>query len=411
MAIAFVRANIVGRSNGQSAVASAAYRSGERLHDDRYAKTHDYGRKGGIVAAGIEAPEGSPSWVFDREMLWNQVEAVERRKDSQLARELILALPHELDRANQVELARGFAAFLAAQGMGVDWAVHLPSKRGADTNVHAHLLCTTREITHDGFGGKEAGSRARSWNQDAWMDSTKRQYEAMANERLRARGYAPISFEERAGKGGEHLGPVATATKRREDAKLEKYEIELKKELNATLASIDHEIALLEKERQEVRPEVQKPVAAASPAPRPEVRPEVQKPAPAAPRQGGLTPDQLVAYLDRHQTKTGQGFSQTLLSQAEEFNTLTRARESKAITKQRYDEKIVRLDAQITSTKKAAEGVITRGLVASKVSEQEAPRMARDMLGEVLHRLGVYTIFDKIRADARKIEKLWGMER
>lgn len=289
MAIAFVRTKIVGRSNGQSAVASASYRSGQRLHDDRYAKTHDYGRKGGIIATGIEAPEDSPAWVFDRERLWNTVEATEIRKDARLARELILALPHELPKTDQVELTRAFAAALTMQGMGVDWAVHLASKEGVDTNVHAHLLCTTREITPDGFGGKQAGGRAREWNKDSWLEGIKRQYESMANERLQARGYAPISFDDRAGKGGPHLGPVETKKWRKAVRELKKAQAEVGRaeaERDTTLAEYDRQIDEMWKARdEERRQEAEARARASTPrAPAPPPAPAiVPRPAPRQP--------------------------------------------------------------------------------------------------------------------------------
>lgn len=287
MAIAFVRTKIVGRSNGQSAVASASYRSGQRLHDARYAKTHDYGRKGGIIATGIEAPEGSPAWVFDRERLWNKVEATEIRKDARLARELILALPHELPMTDQVELTRAFADTLAAQGMGVDWAVHHASKEGVDTNVHAHLLCTTREITPEGFGGKHAGGLAREWNKDSWLEGIKRQYESMANERLQARGYAPISFDDRAGRGGPHLGPVETRKWRKAVRELKSAQAEVGRaetERDTTLAEYDRQIEAMWKARDEERRQEAEARARAAipPAPAPTITPTPQ-PAPRQP--------------------------------------------------------------------------------------------------------------------------------
>ncbi|MDP9352701.1 MAG: MobA/MobL family protein [Chloroflexota bacterium] len=97
MAIYHLSAQVIGRSSGRSAVAAAAYRSGSELHDERTDLYHDYSRRCDIDS-WIQAPEHAPSWVSDRQDLWNRVEASERRCDSQVARELNVALPEELDR-------------------------------------------------------------------------------------------------------------------------------------------------------------------------------------------------------------------------------------------------------------------------------------------------------------------------
>lgn len=87
---------IIGRAQGRSALAAAAYRSGQRLADDRSGKVADYSRRQGVVHAEILSPAGSASWLQDRQSLWNGVERQERRSDAQLAREFNVALPHEL---------------------------------------------------------------------------------------------------------------------------------------------------------------------------------------------------------------------------------------------------------------------------------------------------------------------------
>ncbi len=110
MAIYHFTSKIVSRANGQSVVASAAYRAAEELHDQRLGKTFDFTRKRGVEHTEILAPEGAPQWVFNREVLWNAVEQVERRKDAQLAREMEIALPVELSKDEQIALVREFAA-------------------------------------------------------------------------------------------------------------------------------------------------------------------------------------------------------------------------------------------------------------------------------------------------------------
>src|SRR3546814_3446812 len=90
-------AKVISRANGSSAVASAAYRAAERLHDDRLGRDHDFSNKAGVVHSEILAPEGAPERLNDRATLWNEVEAGEKRKDAQLAREVEFSIPRELN--------------------------------------------------------------------------------------------------------------------------------------------------------------------------------------------------------------------------------------------------------------------------------------------------------------------------
>ncbi len=155
MAIYHLSAQVIGRSSGRSSVAAAAYRSGSELHDERTDLYHDYSRRRDIDS-WIQAPEGSPSWVTDRQSLWNRVEASETRCDSQVAREINVALPVELDRGRQEELVRGYVAEqFTSRGMVADVAIH----RGDEHNPHAHVMLTMRSLDGDRFGPKE-----REWN-------------------------------------------------------------------------------------------------------------------------------------------------------------------------------------------------------------------------------------------------------
>ena len=97
MAIYHFSAKVISRANGSSAVASAAYRAAERLHDDRLGRDHDFSNKAGVVHSEILAPEGAPERLNDRTTLWNEVEAGEVRKDAQLAREVEFSIPREMN--------------------------------------------------------------------------------------------------------------------------------------------------------------------------------------------------------------------------------------------------------------------------------------------------------------------------
>ncbi len=107
MAIYHFTAKVISRGKGRSAVAAAAYRSGSKLHDTRQDLNFDYTQKSEVVFSEILLPDGAPSWMANREALWNAVEAGERRKDAQLARDIEFALPRELSREQAIALARG----------------------------------------------------------------------------------------------------------------------------------------------------------------------------------------------------------------------------------------------------------------------------------------------------------------
>src|SRR5579871_4922168 len=119
MAIYRLEAKIVTRGSGHSAVAAAAYRTGSKIRDERTEKIHDYSsRTKGFVQSVILRPENAPDWTAKTGSLWNEVERSEKRKDAQLAREFILAVPRELDDKQQFELAVGWAQReLVSKGM------------------------------------------------------------------------------------------------------------------------------------------------------------------------------------------------------------------------------------------------------------------------------------------------------
>ena len=125
----------------------------------------------------ILAPDDAPSWVQDRCRLWNEVEAAETRKNSQVAREIVVALPKELAADEQRRLVRGFVGEqCVSRGMVADVAYH-------DTgsgNPHAHVLLTTRRIDPDGF----AGGKDRSWNDRGVVEDWRREWAEHANRAL-----------------------------------------------------------------------------------------------------------------------------------------------------------------------------------------------------------------------------------
>lgn len=171
MAIYHLRAAMISRSAGRSATGASAYRSAERIVDARTGLVFDYERRSGVDHTEIVAPKDAPDWAYDRSALWNAVEACETRKNSQVAREVRVALPCELSHEQRVELVRGFCqrAFVDA-GMVADIALHAPGREGDERNHHAHILLTTREIGPEGFTVKN-----REWNAverlEKWRES------------------------------------------------------------------------------------------------------------------------------------------------------------------------------------------------------------------------------------------------
>jgi Ti-type conjugative transfer relaxase TraA len=182
MAIYHLSAKIVSRESGRSVVAAAAYRAAQSLEEEGSGITHNYTRKEGVEHSEILAPEGAPDWVYDRSALWNTIEAVEKRKDAQLAREIEVGLPIELDSDQQLALLREYVKReFVARGMVADFSIH----RDDANNPHAHILLTMRRLTAQGFGLKE-----RSWNERAKLLDWRRGWEEVTNESLAHAGLA-----------------------------------------------------------------------------------------------------------------------------------------------------------------------------------------------------------------------------
>lgn len=153
MAISFARINIHSRAKGHSAVAAAAYRAGLALYDERLGKVFDFSNRADVIYSEILLPDGAVSSFSEREYLWNQVEHAERRKNAQVAKDIELALPKELDAIHQIELAKRFARlYFVSEGIPADIAIH---DKG-DGNPHAHILVTTRRLERDGFSTHKA---------------------------------------------------------------------------------------------------------------------------------------------------------------------------------------------------------------------------------------------------------------
>ena len=181
MATYHFNAQVVSRSCGASAVAGAAYRSGECLTDERTGEEHDHTDRDDLDAAEILAPRDAPAWAQDRARLWNEVEAAEKRRDAQVAREIRVAIPRELPPEDGRALVRDYAqrAFVD-RGMVADIAVH-GGQEGH--NPHAHIMLTTRTLTPEGFGQKN-----REWNKKEHVTTWRKDWADSANRALARAG-------------------------------------------------------------------------------------------------------------------------------------------------------------------------------------------------------------------------------
>ena len=156
LAIFHCNIQIIGRSSGKTATAAAAYRSGTKIVDDEFGKTHDYTRKGGVAFSEILLCANAPSKYSERQILWNEVQKIEKQKNAQLCREVEVALPIEFSRNEQIEVVREYIKKnFTDKGMIADWSLHDKS----DGNPHAHILLTMRPLKPNGeWGAKRKDS-------------------------------------------------------------------------------------------------------------------------------------------------------------------------------------------------------------------------------------------------------------
>lgn len=145
------------RSKGQSAVACAAYRSGEKLFSEYYGEISDFTRKRGIVHTEILLPAHAPPEYSNRQTLWNAVEKAELHPKAQLAYSFDIALQNEFSVEENIALARQFLLEnFVLRGMICDFAVHMPDRKDGIQNPHLHVLCPMRPLDENGqWGAKQ----------------------------------------------------------------------------------------------------------------------------------------------------------------------------------------------------------------------------------------------------------------
>ena len=247
MAIYYFNASVISRSAGRSATASAAYRAAERIKDERTGEVHDYRKKKGVDEKFILAPNSAPNWVHNREKLWNEVERVEHRINSQLAREIQLAIPVELNRSQQIELVKEYASDLfVSEGMIADVAFHELDSH----NPHAHIMLTMREIDQDGFKKK----KNRDWNKRELLEKQRAAWSTYANHALEKAGFEQKIDHRTLEEQGInripqiHLGSAVTAMMKRGIATYKGDRWLAIEEANKQIESLERSLAKVESE-------------------------------------------------------------------------------------------------------------------------------------------------------------------
>ena len=202
---------IIKRSAGRSVVAASAYRAGERLRDERQEMTHDYRNRTGVEHTELLFPTDAPEWTngIGRETLWNAVEAGEKRRDAQTARELRIMIPRELSPDERVRVVHDYLIkSFVSKGMVADVCWHNKIASDGQEQPHAHVLLTMRPLCAEGFGLKSRHdwvpdptgrthddgrpvmvvSNKDSWNSPDYFDSCREDWENIANSALERAG-------------------------------------------------------------------------------------------------------------------------------------------------------------------------------------------------------------------------------
>lgn len=176
MAIMHMQFKILKRSEGKSSVYLSAYNNRLRSIDERTGQVWNYTKKEDLYCSEVLLPTNAPSRFRDSVTLWNEVEK-QKRRDSQLSRYFIVALPVELDAQQNRQLLKNYLKKnFVNSGMIADYAIHdIDSK-----NPHAHVMLTMQEITNTGLGKK-----VREWNNPALVEFWRRKWAFEVNKTFR----------------------------------------------------------------------------------------------------------------------------------------------------------------------------------------------------------------------------------
>jgi len=219
MAIFSASLRTLSRTRGDSAVAAAAYRAGLAVRDERLGVVHDYNRRAGVERVRILVPGGAPGWASEAAKLWNAAEAAEARRNSRVARELIVALPHELGADSRASLAEDIGRVLVDRyGAAAMVAIHAPDGRGDQRNHHCHILFSTRVLGAEGFGAKIRVLDDRAKGPEE-VEALRRTVADLTNNYLAAAGvpervdHRTLSVQAREAEARGHYGKAAELTR------------------------------------------------------------------------------------------------------------------------------------------------------------------------------------------------------
>lgn len=284
MAIYHHTTKIITRSKGRSAIRASAYISGEKIKNEHDGITYDYRKKKGIVYTEIQIPKNAPEWAKDRQQLWNEVEKIEKAKNSQLAREVECALPIELTSEQQIELAREYIKeTFVKKGMVADLAIH---DKG-DGNPHCHIILTMRPFDENGEWGTKSKKEyildengykiklksgeykskkidSMDWNTKESLLKTRIDWAEMTNKALEKYGHKErIDHRSFKDQGIErqptiHEGVAARQIQKRGEKSYMIEKNKLIKEENKLLEKINNEIAQLERMKEQKLMELNK---------------------------------------------------------------------------------------------------------------------------------------------------------
>ena len=275
MAIYHNSTKIISRSKGRSAVGASAYRSGEKILNQYDGIQHDYSRKGGIVYSEVMLPQQAKEEFKNRATLWNEVEKIEKSKNSQLAREVEVALPKELNREEQIKLIKSYVQDnFVKNGMCADLNIH---DKG-DGNPHAHIMLTMRPIKENGEWGAKSKEQkvldkngniqrtktgrilskkieTTNWNTKEFLESYRKDWADKINEKLREKGINQTvdhrSYEEQ---GIEKIPTIHEGATARQMEKRGKVSDRI--EINKKIKSINEKTKECNREIQKLKNEI-----------------------------------------------------------------------------------------------------------------------------------------------------------
>lgn len=246
----------------RNSVASAAYRSGENLYSEKDGNAHDFSKKRGIVYSEIMLPDNAPREFSNRATLWNEVEKSEKRRDAQTAREVEISLPKELSLEQQIELTQEYVKEnFVDKGMIADFSIHHAGHEHSQTdkfkdeaispyNPHAHIMLTMRDVSESGFSKK----KNRDWNKKSHLTEWRENWADIANKHLERYGFDERIDHRTLAEQGIDREPMKYMGLNykyiKEQARLEKWRFKQEMKIeNAEVRKIERQIAQLAKDR------------------------------------------------------------------------------------------------------------------------------------------------------------------